>query len=172
MKDLIIFGIEPYQMKDMLKNKKALIITGVVILVILLLSVALIFQNKRAMKKNQNTHIIDMNNNANVELTSDNKKKNISEKVNASRNLEGIEISNIELYATADISYFKANVKNTKETNFSGGVAVITFKNKAGEETDILEIYIPALDAQKENTINASTTSDIANAYDFDIKLS
>lgn len=159
-------------MKNILsKNKKILIIVGVVLIVLLGLVLALVFQSRRV-KQTKNNGIIDMNNNSNVEITKDNRKNNVSEKIKESRDLDGIEIKDIELYATADISYFKANVTNTKSSNFTGGIAIVTFKNKDGEELDSLEVYIPALDANQSNAINASTTKDIANAYDLDIKLS
>ena len=69
------------------------------------------------------------------------------------------------------ISNFTATVQNDSPVDFAGGVAKIKFINQDGSDYAELEVYIPELKVGTTNTIDAGTTADIANAFDFSIEL-
>jgi hypothetical protein len=98
-------------------------------------------------------------------------KQNTSENILKDREIEGIKITDIKLEAQEGLSHFTATVKNDTSKNFDGGVAKITFTNKDGSIYAELEVYIPEMTQGGVNAIDAATTSDIINAYNFNIKL-
>lgn len=69
------------------------------------------------------------------------------------------------------VTSFTATVKNNSTKDFVGGIVKITFTNKDGSNYAELEASIPQITAGGINAINAGTTADIANAYDFTIEL-
>ena len=83
---------------------------------------------------------------------------------------KGLKIKNIELKAEGGISKLTATIENKSGEDYSGEKVNIVFENKDGTEYARLEAVIPAVDNQKTNEIDAGTTADIANAYDFKIE--
>lgn len=112
--------------------------------------------------------LIDMNNKDNVEIK-DGKKENNSIEISKERSIRGLVFKDIKLLAENGISYFTATVINESGVDFLGETATIQFLNQEGNEQANLEIYIPEIKKDETNRINASTTSDITNAYTFNI---
>ena len=83
---------------------------------------------------------------------------------------KGLKIKNIELKAEGGISKLTATIENKSGEDYSGEKVNIVFENKDGTEYARLEAVMPAVDNQKTNEIDAGTTADIANAYDFKIE--
>ena len=81
-------------------------------------------------------------------------------------------MTDIDLKAQDGISNFTATVINDKDTDFEGGVGTITFVDKDGNRIEELQVNIPKIKAGNKSNINAGTTSDITNVYDFKIDLS
>lgn len=166
-----------------MKNKKVnfkIIAIVIAIFIIIILGVIL-YKNKTKTKQEQNENqqetteqerigLIDMNNTENAKIENG-IKQNTSENILKDRNLNGIEITEIQLNAQEGISHFTATVKNNTSKDFAGGVAKITFTNKDGNTYAELEVYIPEMKKEATNSIDASTTADIANAYNFSIEL-
>ena len=166
----------------MKKNKKIkwknIII--LVIIIAIIISGIIIYRNnqkteEQTEKQEETTQqeqigLIDMNNTENAKIENG-IKQNISKNIAKDRELNGISMTEIKLNAQEGISHFTATVKNNSETDFAGGVAKIAFTNKDGSIYAELEVYIPEIKAGVTNAIDASTTADIANAYDFSIEL-
>lgn len=164
-----------------MKNKKVnfkIIAIVIAIFIIIILGVIL-YKNKTKQEQNENQQetteqerigLIDMNNTENAKIENG-IKQNTSENILKDRNLNGIEITEIQLNAQEGISHFTATVKNNTSKDFAGGVAKITFTNKDGNTYAELEVYIPEMKTEATNSIDASTTADIANAYNFSIEL-
>lgn len=166
-----------------MKNKKVnfkIIAIVIAIFIIIILGVIL-YKNKTKTKQEQNENqqetteqerigLIDMNNTENAKIENG-IKQNTSQNILKDRNLNGIEITEIQLNAQEGISHFTATVKNNTSKDFAGGVAKITFTNKDGNTYAELEVYIPEMKTEATNSIDASTTADIANAYNFSIEL-
>lgn len=108
--------------------------------------------------------LIDMNNTENAKVE-EGIKENTSKKLLEEKEYKGLKIKNIELKAEGGISKLTATIENK-----SGEKVNIVFENKDGTEYARLEAVIPAVDNQKTNEIDAGTTADIANAYDFKIE--
>ena len=107
--------------------------------------------------------LIDMNNTENAKVE-EGIKENTSKKLLEEKEYKGLKIKNIELKAEGGISKLTATIEN------KSGEVNIVFENKDGTEYARLEAVMPAVDNQKTNEIDAGTTADIANAYDFKIE--
>lgn len=165
--------------KDLKKMKKNILI---ILLVIIVLIIGIIFINKkRNIKENEqtitqeetnefNVNLIDMNNTENAEIK-DGIKENNSQKLLAEREVQGLQITDIRLKAENGISNFTATVKNNTGKDYPGGEIIIKFINKDGSPYAELEAYMPDVKNGGTNTIDASTTADIANAYDYTIEV-
>ena len=169
----------------MKKNQKIsikLIIAIIMILLIVIIITSLTLKQSKTIKEKniqeeqQKTgqeipNTIDINNLENAKIEEE-IKENTSENVLKDRKINNIEITEIQLRADASegISNFVANVKNNTGKKFNGAIAKITFTSKDGSEYATLEFYIPEMEVDGTNSINASTTSDITNAYDFTIE--
>lgn len=166
-----------------MKNKKVnfKIIAIVISIFIIIILGVILYKNKIKTKQEQNENqqetteqerigLIDMNNTENAKIENG-IKQNTSQNILKDRNLNGIEITEIQLNAQEGISHFTATVKNNTSKDFAGGVAKITFTNKDGNTYAELEVYIPEMKTEATNSIDASTTADIANAYNFSIEL-
>lgn len=170
----------------MKKNKKInfkIIITLLVIIAIIIAGIIIYKNNKKTeqeqgkrqeettqQEQTEQIGLIDMNNTENAKIENG-VKQNTSANILKDRDLNGIAITEIQLNAQEGISHFTATVKNNASTDFAGGVAKITFTNKDGSVYAEMEVYIPEMKAGATNAIDASTTADIANAYDFSIEL-
>ena len=113
--------------------------------------------------------LIDMNNTENAKVE-EGIKENTSKKLLEEKEYKGLKIKNIELKAEGGISKLTATIENKSGEDYNGEKVNIVFENKDGTEYARLEAVIPAVDNQKTNEIDAGTTADIANAYDFKIE--
>ena len=113
--------------------------------------------------------LIDMNNTENAKVE-EGIKENTSKKLLEEKEYKGLKIKNIELKAEGGISKLTATIENKSGEDYNGEKVNIVFENKDGTEYARLEAVIPAVDNQKTNEIDAGTTADIANAYNFKIE--
>mgnify|MGYP000112744784 FL=1 len=79
-------------------------------------------------------------------------------------------IKDIKLKTEDGISKLTAAIVNESETNFAGERINIVFTKQDGSEYAKLEAALPPVGSHKSNEIDAATTADIANAYDFHIE--
>ena len=144
-----------------MKNKIAYLFIIAIILII-----GILITKKFIIKKHT---LIDMNNTENAEITY-NKKENISEKLSQEKSFNGLTIKDIKLIAENGKSTLTATVENNSEKDYEGGKITIAFINSEGSEYDSLESVLPKIKKGTSNKLNASTTNDLINAYDFTIK--
>lgn len=113
--------------------------------------------------------LIDMENEDNVKIENGVKENN-SQALLKEKELLGMKITNIRLAAENGLTNFTADVKNTSGSDFVGRAIIIVFKNEDGTEFSRLEGYLPDIKKGESNRIDASTTADVSNAYDFIIE--
>lgn len=159
-----------------MKQKKKLILIIVAILIIAIIAVYFISSNKEEntnILNEENTQdgigLIDMNNTQNVNIVNGEKQNN-SENLLKDREFDGLLIKEIQLYTQNGMTEFTAKVINDTGKDFSGKIVNLKFTNKDGSDYAQLEVYMPEIKAGGTNFINAATTADIANAYDFSIE--
>lgn len=115
--------------------------------------------------------LINMENIENAKVENG-KKINTSEKLLSEKEFEGMKIKDIKLIAENGTSSFTATVENNSGKKFDAKKITIVFKDKDGNEYAKLNTYLGDIAIGKNTSINASTTSDIVNAYDFIIEAS
>ena len=156
------------------KGKKIALIAIIAIIVIAVIATIIYFvvkNNKEEETQNaQNENsLIDMNNTENAEIIEGNK-QNTSEALVQNKVYEGMTITGINLAVYDGMSSFTATVENTSDKDYEGGIVVLIFTNQDGSEYARLEASIPEVKKGESTFIDAGTTSDIANAYDFRIE--
>lgn len=164
-----------------MKNKKLVILLAIVLVIIL--GVAIYFaipkNNNNAQKEEQKLEQvieegqkqysqINLENTENAKVE-DGKKINTSEKLLQNKTIDGINIKDIKLVAENGTTTLTATVENKSQKKINAGKITINFTNSNGEIYAKLNSYIGDIDIGKTGNINASTTRDLANAYDFTI---
>ncbi len=150
------------------KDKKLTVILIVIFIIILIIS---FFINKIGNDKNEiqeQTQDTETGEKF-VRVLEDGTKLNISEKLNETKNVEGIEISNIQFTYKDGQTVLLADV-----TNNSGkaiGITLLNIKLLDEQENEIITIggIISPMQVGETTQLNAGMTMDYANAYDVEI---
>ena len=154
------------------KEKKRLLILIVVAIIIILV----LFIVRAVLKNNENNNPQNPSS-ASTEagseytaLYSDGSKLNTSSKLKENKNYQNITISNIQLTTVNGLNRLLANVTNNSSTSIDAQDISIVFVDNQGNTIATVPGVIPALNAGATEQLNASTTKDIINAYDFRIE--
>lgn len=113
--------------------------------------------------------LIDMSNTENAKVE-EGKKENTSDELLKEKTFGDYAVKDIKLYAQNGATYFKATVTNNSKEKYDAKPILITFLNKDGSDNATLNAYIGDMPAGGTANINASTTQDLANAYNFKIQ--
>ena len=152
------------------KDKKFNLILIVILIIILIIS---FFINKIGKDKNEiqeQTQNTESGEEFVYELE-DGTKLNISEKFNETKNIDGIEISNIQFTYKDGQTVLLANVTNN--TGKAVDMTLVDIKLLDEQENEIITVggIISPMQVGETTQLNASMTMDYANAYDFEITL-
>lgn len=121
--------------------------------------------------KNNNEIIQNKNNEIDNSRIINGITENISENLKQTKQVENLEITDINLVRENETTKFIAVVHNNTENKFYGSNAIVSFINKNGDVYYELSIYIPEINSNDIGEINAALPDDITNAYDFRISL-
>ena len=151
------------------EKKRLLILIVVAIIIILVLFLVRVALNNKNNQGSQNPS----NSEAGSEYTalySDGSKLNISSKLKENKNYQNVTISNIQLTTVNGTNRLLANVTNNTSTSLDAQDISLIFVDDQGNTIATVPGVIPALNAGETAQLNASTTKDIINAYDFRIE--
>lgn len=121
--------------------------------------------------KNHNEIIQNKNNEIDNSRIINGITENISENLKQTKQVENLEITDINLVRENETTKFIAVVHNNTENKFDGSNAIVNFINKNGDVYYELSIYIPEINSNDIGEINAALPDDITSAYDFRISL-
>lgn len=163
----------------MRKNNK--IITMLIIIVVAIIGIILIWQNiPKNQEKNEiekiNTNEYENNQEVNdviekyVKELDDGTKLNISNKLNETKRLEGLEISNIQFTYKNGMSIVLADVENTTNQDISLTPINLKLYDEQGNVLESLDGLISEVKAGERTQLNIGVSNDLANAYDFTIE--
>lgn len=148
------------------KNKKVIIIVGVIILV---LAIFMIY--KGSSKKQNEDNINNPNKTKEIVKTLENGQKvNKSEKMKETKKLGNIEISNIILNFQNNESQLTAKVKNVGNIAEGDYFIKITMIDKNGASIGEVKGYVDKIEAGKEKNISIKVSADLVDAYDVKIE--
>lgn len=106
-----------------------------------------------------------------VEVLEDGTKLNVSDKLSETKTFGNYEISNIQLTEQNGQSLILADVKNTGDVKTDVVLIDITLLDKEGIEITTIGGIIGDIEPGATVQLNASATTDFANAYDFTVKV-
>ena len=169
-------GIE-FSMK--IKNKKILF---AIILFIIVIIISTIIFLKYIKKDNKEDYFnlepsvssaeseIDMSNLTNSEIDKDGLKINNSPKIKEGLWFNDFQIKDIKIEAGESISIFNAKVENTLNKDLKSYLIDLVFLDENGNEIAKVETTFPELKQGKTGYITATSTKDIATAYELKIE--
>lgn len=147
------------------KRKKYSIFVGIAILlfIIAVIIVYLIVQYWNNSNDNSNN---DEEDNYSTVL-SDGSKVNTSSKLKEPKELDGLRITNIELVASGQLTNLVGDITNITHNTIGATTIDIILVNSKGNELATMNFYVKELTANETTRLNASTTFDYSNAYNF-----
>ena len=104
-----------------------------------------------------------------VQTLDDGTRLNTSTKLQETKKIEGLEISNFQVTAKNNATQLLGTIKNvssSKQGNFLANVKVV---DKQGKELTTVQVLIPEIEPGASTQLISSATFDYANAYDFSI---
>ena len=153
----------------MKKKEKRLILVLIAILLIVLIIGLFIKKNKNKENEiqNQNTATDEKF----VQVLEDGTKLNKSSKFNETKNIDGIEISNIQFTYKDGQTVLLADVINNSGKAVDMTLLDIKLLDEQGNEIITVGGIISPMQVGETSQLNASMTMDYANAYDVEITL-
>lgn len=107
-----------------------------------------------------------------IDVASDGTRVNTSSKLAETKKVGDYEVSNIQLTELNGQSTLLADVKNTGSDKKDVTLIDITLLDKEGEEISTIGGIVGDIEPGETTQLNASVTTNVANAYDFTIKIS
>ena len=169
------------EIKNIKKNSRIILISIVIIVLLVIVGISIYFllknnknvdelgNNKEENNQKESTSLIDYENMNNVELI-DGEKKNNSKALLEEKNFKGLKVKDIKLEEINGTTNFTAKLENNTNEDFKSCIIVLIFTNEDGTEYARLEGSISDIPKGKSTILEASTTSDLTNAFDFRIE--
>lgn len=96
-------------------------------------------------------------------------KVNTSNKLKETKQFETYTLNNIKLVNSNGITKFTADVTSTSTTKLSGIDIKIKFMDKNGKYISAMSAYLPQVKPGEISHLEANSTSDLANAFSYEI---
>lgn len=145
------------------KNKKILICL-IIIALIIAISTIIVKNNKKEQDKKTEENTV---NESYVEEIEDGIKINKSTKLNETKEVGGLTISNIQLSKESGMTNLLADVTNKSNSKTGIKTLKITLLDIEGNELTTVTGIVNELEVNASTQLNISMTSDYINAYDF-----
>ena len=142
--------------------KDLLIITVVIVILVV---VFFIFKKKDTTPKARPSETEEF-----VSILEDGTKQNTSNKLAETKEIEGLEISNIRLTEKDGLTLLLADVRNPGNKDNGDFGVDIKLVDKEGNELATVGGYIDSVKVGETVTLNITVTSSLANSYDFEVK--
>ena len=155
--------------KKINQKKKKVLLAGAIIIILIIIGIVLISTLSQNTKKPKEE--LDQNQGSNqesyVEEIEEGIKINKSTKLNEVKEVEGLQISNIQLTTEGGMTTLLADVKNNSGAKTEVKQVEITLIREDGSEIAKITGIINELEVGATTQLNISTTSDYVEAYDF-----
>ena len=156
-----------------MKAKELMIVLGIIIVLLIVIIVAVNVNKGKEDEETPQTPAVGVTEENEVEefveVQEDGSKVNTSEELKKTKTIDGLEISNIRLVENNNVSQVVADVTNPTNGTLGDFPVEIIVLDKEGNEITRIGGYIDRVNAGETVELNASATSDFANAYDFEI---
>lgn len=152
-------------------NNRVFIILLVIILIVIGLIVFLSLRDKENKLVSGEGETTSNEASAYVEEVEDGIKLNKSTKLNEAKEINGLQISNIQLTTESGMTTLLADVKNNTGSDTKAQTIEITLVNEDGSEIAKVTGILNKMKAGESTQLNIATTSDYVNAYDFKVAI-
>ncbi len=150
------------------KRKSILALGAIVILIIIgIILITTLSQNSKKTKEEELNQNQSSNQESYVEEIEDGIKINKSTKLNEAKEVDGLQISNIQLTTEGGMTTLLADVTNNSGAKTPVKQIEITLVREDGSEIAKITGIINELEVGATTQLNISTTSDYVEAYDF-----
>ena len=159
-------------------NYKKSLIIFIVVLIIIVLLIYFITSKKQKKQQEQINQLIeqsqeltitDSNLAEYVKETNDGTKINISPKINETKTIDGLEITNIQITSSNGVTTLIADVKNNTDTATALKNVLVKFLDQNGKELVSVNGIIMPLEIGQSTKLNVSLSSNYVTAYDINI---
>ena len=161
-------------MKEKREINKKKILTLIIAIIIIIIIVSIFIITKLASSNKSEENIMreyaeseESKEEKYVEITEDGVKKNKSSKFKESKTEKGIEIDNIQISAQDGLTTVYADVTNKTGKNLETAMVSIIFLDDQENEITTVGVGIGDMEVDEKATIQAQSTIDFANVYDF-----
>ena len=155
--------------KKINQKKKKVLLAGAIIIILIIIGIVLISTLSQNTKKPKEE--LDQNQGSNqesyVEEIEEGIKINKSTKLNEAKEIDGLQISNIQLTTEGGMTTLLADVTNNSGAKTPVKQIEITLVREDGSEIAKITGIINELEVGATTQLNISTTSDYIEAYDF-----
>ena len=158
----------------MKKKEKRMILTLILVAIIIIAVLVKIrngSSNENGANSGTNGGATASSNEEFVQVLDDGSKMNTSNKLAETKTFGSYEVSNIQLTEQDGQSLILADIKNTTESKTDVTLIEITLLDKEGNEITSIGGIIGDAEPGETVKLNASATTDFANAYDLTIKV-
>ena len=156
-----------------MKAKELLIILLIILFFLIVITIAVNSRDDREVEEIPQTPEIGVTEENEVEefveVQEDGSKVNTSEELKKTKTIDGLEISNIRLVENNNVSQIVADITNPTNETLGDFPVDIIVRDKEGNEITTIGGYIDKVKPGETAQLNASATSDFANAYDFEV---
>ena len=135
------------------------------VILIILLSISVLYLVLNKEKEKENEELAENY----VQILEDGTKQNTSSKLLEPKEIDGLEITDLNLIESNNLTRLTGIITNKTEEKKGEYIINIIFVNKNGEELTNLETYVKGLEPGESTLLDTSTTFDYTNAYDIKI---
>lgn len=150
--------------KIKIKKNKKILICLIIIVLIIAISTIIVKNNKKEQNRKTEENTV---NESYVEEIEDGIKINKSTKLNETKEVGGLTISNIQLSKESGMTNLLADVTNKSNSKTGIKTLKITLLDIEGNELTTVTGIVNELEVNASTQLNISMTSDYINAYDF-----
>ena len=151
-------------------EEKKLIIVLVIITVIVGVVAYFIMKGNNKTNNNNNNTIKENVVDEYVQTLDDGSRLNVSEELQKTKKLDGLEITNIQLKEIKGVTTLLADVENKTNSKSSGKNVKVKILDKSGNVLTELKGIIDPINAGEKVQLNIAVSADVANAYNFEIE--
>lgn len=146
------------------KEKQMIAILVAITIIVIIIAIAL-NKGKKEEGEEENTTVKEEF----VDVLEDGTKLNTSNKLQETKKIDGMEITNFQLTEKDNVTLLLGTVTNVSDTTKGGYPVNVKVIDKQGNEIITIDAFLGPLEPGRSTQFSTSATFDYANAYDFSV---
>lgn len=150
-----------------MKKKEKIMIGILVAITIVVIMIAIIINNKDEKENKVEEKGTTAQEETFVEVLEDGTKLNNSSKLHETKQIDGIELTSIQLTEKNNVTLLLGTITNISNTTQGGYPVKVKIVDKQGNEKVTIEAFIEKLEPGESSQFSTNATLNYADAYDF-----